>query len=580
MAFEYTPYRNPYIGTIADLMARGEDAKAKALIDVASAQARATEAKGQIYGNAIQNIGQSASKALSDYTLEKQNAPIRAQEAEMRAMTLAAARDNQQIGRGKEFLASTMNPPDPNYQKDPVTGQSPLPGPPSPDNRDIYKPGPYGSKFMDPNLAQQRLVDAGFGAHLEALMPIVEKQNARNSAFVAGKNKARGEYARDALTTMQAGVPWAQALELAGHSGVENGVFDANELADLTRQGEGQPPAAQQAILFNIMRQGGAETTLEAPGQIELLGGIPTGRNTGEKPPTKSNPVSMMENGLPVTVQEVERSDGTSAWVHLDGTPVTGTLAGMPGKQEDVMRGGKRITILEGTRQTGDLPVPVPRAPGAPRPTIVLKSPAGKVQMYSEDSPQVNQLLSEGWELVSKTGTGVDKGAALKFQDDYARDSKPWIVMRDAYQRVTAASATAAGDLSMVFAYMKMLDPNSVVRETEFANAQNAAGVPDRIRAQWNRMLKGTLLSKPQRDDFLSQASGLVNAARANQKQVRATYESRAKQWGIPPSMVLDEPDAILEPLEARAEAVLKAAGRDTSPASIKAFLLANPGFR
>ena len=85
MAFEYTPYRNPYIGTIADLMARGEDAKAKALIDVASAQARAAEAKGQIYGNAIQNIGQSASKALNDYTLEKQNAPIRAAEAAHRA---------------------------------------------------------------------------------------------------------------------------------------------------------------------------------------------------------------------------------------------------------------------------------------------------------------------------------------------------------------------------------------------------------------------------------------------------------------------------------------------------------------
>ena len=286
MAFEYTPYRNPYVGTIADLMARGEDAKAKALVDVASAQARAAEAKGQIYGNAIQDIGQSASKALSDYTLEKQNAPIRAQEAEMRAMTLAAARDNQQIGRGKEFLASTMNPPDPNYQKDPVTGQSPLPGPPSPDNRDIYKPGPYGSKFMDPNLAQQRLVDAGFGAHLETLMPIVENQNARNSAFVAGKNKARAEYAREVLNVMRAGVPWTQALELVGNSGVENGVFDANDLANLTRQGEGQPPAAQQAILFNIMRQGGAETTFEAPGQQERLGGIPTGRSTGEKPLT------------------------------------------------------------------------------------------------------------------------------------------------------------------------------------------------------------------------------------------------------------------------------------------------------
>lgn len=67
MAFEYTPYRNPYIGTIADLMARGKDAKAKALIDVASAQARAAEAKGQIYGNAISNIGQGIAKSLTDY---------------------------------------------------------------------------------------------------------------------------------------------------------------------------------------------------------------------------------------------------------------------------------------------------------------------------------------------------------------------------------------------------------------------------------------------------------------------------------------------------------------------------------
>jgi hypothetical protein len=29
--------------------------------------------------------------------------------------------------------------------------------------------------------------------------------------------------------------------------------------------------------------------------------------------------------------------------------------------------------------------------------------------------------------------------------------------------------------MAMIFAFMKMLDPSSVVRETEFANAQNAA---------------------------------------------------------------------------------------------------------
>jgi len=143
---------------------------------------------------------------------------------------------------------------------------------------------------------------------------------------------------------------------------------------------------------------------------------------------------------------------------------------------------------------------------------------------------------------------GPDKTAALKFQDDYARDSKPWLLIRDAYQRVQTAAQKpdAAGDLSMIFAYMKMLDPNSVVREQEFANAQNAAGVPDRIRNIYNKAMEGTRLTPEQRTQFVGQAKGLLENAKNNQAQVRRTYGSRAKQWGIPESMVLDEEDPLL----------------------------------
>ena len=519
MAFEYTPYRNPYIGTIADLMARGEDAKAKMLVDVASAQARAAEAKGQIYGNAIQNIGQSASKALSDYTLEKQNAPIRAQEAEMRAMTLAAARDNQQIGRGKEFLASTMNPPDPNYQKDPVTGQSPLPGPPSPDNRDIYKPGPYGSKFMDPNLAQQRLVDAGFGAHLEALMPIVEKQNARNSAFVAGKNRARGEYARDALTTMHAGVPWAQALELAGHSGVENGVFDANELADLTRQGEGQPPAAQQAILFNIMRQGGAETTFETPGQRELLGGIPTGRDTGEKPKTMDERLSEAYATPP------ERQ-----------TP----------EQQALIRGDR-------AQAENKRPAPAPPVPGSMEDRVLqgLALQAQKLgrPLTKEETFQTTTNISRP-PLSSNLTTGQVMMAG-RFADDFNRDSKDYLNRLSSYSTIRQAgspeNASAAGDLVLIFAFMKMVDPTSTVRESEQASAQNTAGVPERIRTLYNKMLKGERLSKEQRLDFIGQSETIFRDAQKRQRAIATVYGDRAERAGLDRRDVVIDFDTIFE---------------------------------
>lgn len=54
----------------------------------------------------------------------------------------------------------------------------------------------------------------------------------------------------------------------------------------------------------------------------------------------------------------------------------------------------------------------------------------------------------------------AEVSAVFKLQDDFARDSKPFVLMRDAYQRVSTASKNpdAAGDLSLIFGYMKILD--------------------------------------------------------------------------------------------------------------------------
>ena len=113
MAFEYTPYRNPYIGTIADLMARGEDAKAKALIDVASAQARAAEAKGQIYGNAISSIGQQIGNIPAQMQANKEQAFKAEQQARMvrgQQQEDAAEATFNQIMSQKNVLGGTFGP--------------------------------------------------------------------------------------------------------------------------------------------------------------------------------------------------------------------------------------------------------------------------------------------------------------------------------------------------------------------------------------------------------------------------------------------------------------------------------------
>lgn len=120
-------------------------------------------------------------------------------------------------------------------------------------------------------------------------------------------------------------------------------------------------------------------------------------------------------------------------------------------------------------------------------------------------------------------------GTELKVGKDFENAVQPYVGINQAYQKVQAAAndPSAAGDLSLIFGFMKILDPASVVRETEFANAQNAAGVPDQIRNQYNKILSGERLNPNQRADFIRQARELARSQKdVYQNTVLPRYES------------------------------------------------------
>jgi hypothetical protein len=111
-----------------------------------------------------------------------------------------------------------------------------------------------------------------------------------------------------------------------------------------------------------------------------------------------------------------------------------------------------------------------------------------------------------------------------KLRKEFEGNAKPYLESRRGYERVLASKDDAAGDISLIFGYMKLLDPGSVVREGEFANAQNAAGIPDQIKNIYNRALEGTRLNPGQRNMFKGQANALYKTARGE-------YETRANQF-------------------------------------------------
>ena len=113
----------------------------------------------------------------------------------------------------------------------------------------------------------------------------------------------------------------------------------------------------------------------------------------------------------------------------------------------------------------------------------------------------------------------------------------------EAYTRIvkSAKDPSPAGDLALIFNYMKVLDPSSVVRESEFAAAAKAGSFGAKIEAAINQIEKGTRLAPEQRADFLSRATDLYQGAAEQARPIYDTYTEIAKARGFEPSRVLPE---------------------------------------
>jgi hypothetical protein len=148
--------------------------------------------------------------------------------------------------------------------------------------------------------------------------------------------------------------------------------------------------------------------------------------------------------------------------------------------------------------------------------------------------------------LQRNSGADVTPGQATvggKLADDFRMESKDFIQTSQAYNRVKASAQdpSAAGDLALIFNYMKTLDPGSTVREGEFATAQNAGGAGERIVAMYNKVLNGERLSSAQRADFLDRSRRLYAQALKQHQRVVEQYRRKARSVGVPEDFVITD---------------------------------------
>ena len=134
-------------------------------------------------------------------------------------------------------------------------------------------------------------------------------------------------------------------------------------------------------------------------------------------------------------------------------------------------------------------------------------------------------------------------------RDDFVKQSGPFIQMRDAKNRLDSLEASGAGDMALIFQFMKMLDPGSTVREGEYATAANSGGIPAAIQGYYNKALGTGAVGKKVRKEILEQANAFYEKQAVQHDKSATVYSNIAKRYKMnPDNVVIDLAPAAAKP--------------------------------
>ncbi|MGA1296251.1 MAG: hypothetical protein ACO3X1_13145, partial [Burkholderiaceae bacterium] len=176
-------------------------------------------------------------------------------------------------------------------------------------------------------------------------------------------------------------------------------------------------------------------------------------------------------------------------------------------------------------------------APAAVTPTTIMRN-GKKVVVDARTGAEIGLAPTEAPASPKESAEGLRK--------EFTSQTAQYRGVADAFQKIKSAALnpSAANDLSLIFGYMRALDPASTVREGEFANAQNAGGIDATIRNLYNKVASGERLTQAQRQDFLQSAYGLVESQAPNVQQAIDRYTAIAGRSGLNPEDIVSDPFA------------------------------------
>ena len=118
-----------------------------------------------------------------------------------------------------------------------------------------------------------------------------------------------------------------------------------------------------------------------------------------------------------------------------------------------------------------------------------------------------------------------------------------------AFNAATAAGDTLAGDLNLVYAFAKAMDPGSVVREGEQLMIARTGGVFDRLKGMAASVIGGARLTPEIRMSLMNELNTRVLSWQLQHDSARKQYETIAQSRGLSVANIIGDVPTISLPI-------------------------------
>jgi len=134
----------------------------------------------------------------------------------------------------------------------------------------------------------------------------------------------------------------------------------------------------------------------------------------------------------------------------------------------------------------------------------------------------------------------AEKTANLKLTNQYRgeliKSAGTFDTIKTAYKKMeetTKQDPTPASDMSLIYSFMRLQDPTSTVRETEFQMAAKAGNYGQELQNAVSRLANGQRLQPEQRKDFVDRGRGMYKAEASTMKDNVDYYSQLARDSGL-----------------------------------------------